>query len=528
MKGIVHKTTLAVLVTILIGGCSHPSAKVERADVLPRVQFAAKYFGDDAAWYLENIPFFECSDPDITRVYYYRWQLYKMHLKDLGPKGYIVTEFLHDVPWAFNPYGSLDDATAFHIREGRWLKDSRYLDDYITFMYSGANDRHFSDSIAAAVYARYLANGDKAFATKNLEGMKRLYESWYDHYDKARGLYYIEPLIDATEYSIASIDASGGKDGFRGGDAFRPTINSFMYANAMAIGRLSELAGDPNAASLYAGRAAALKERVQRDLWNDKLQHFTDRYKVSNEFVQNWDFIRGRELAGYVPWYFELPVNEPKYNVAWERLLAADGFAGAFGLRTVEPSYEYYMKQHRYAEEGGKRLPECQWNGPSWPFDTTFVLGAMANVLNDYTQDVVTTGDYVRLLRQYARQHYSDGILDLQEDYDPDTGKVIVGLARSHHYNHSAFNDLVITGLVGLRPRADGSIMIHPLVGVGKGQEGAARVSEIEYFCLEGVPYHGHLLTVVYDRDGTRYGRGSGILIYVNGHLAAPLFQERD
>ena len=44
-----------------------------------------------------------------------------------------------------------------------------------------------------------------------------------------------QPLLDATEYTISSIDASGGKDGFRGGDSFRPSINAYMYANARAI-----------------------------------------------------------------------------------------------------------------------------------------------------------------------------------------------------------------------------------------------------------------------------------------------------
>jgi hypothetical protein len=497
---------LLVLAAVFLAGCAQPGIRQNETNLLPRAELAARYFGNDAPWYLDNIPFFECSDPDITRIYYYRWELYKSHLKDLGPRGYIVTEFLGDVGWAFNPYQSLDDATAFHIREGRWLKSGRYLDDYITFMYSGANDRHFSDAIAAAVWARYLASGDRAFAVRNLEGMKRLYDSWLDHYDPAKGLYYIEPLVDATEYSIASIDASGGRDGFRGGDAFRPTINSFMYANAMAISRLSAMAGDPNTGRVYAARAAALREVVQRDLWSDSLGHFVDRYKVDNESVHNWDFIRGRELAGYVPWYYELPNREPKYNATWCRLLSPDGFGGQYGLRTVEPSYEYYMKQYRYAEEGGKKLPECQWNGPSWPFDTTLVLGAMANLLNDYTQHVVSAGDYVGLLKQYARQHYLDGQPDLQEDYDPDTGKVIVGLARSHHYNHSAFNDLVITGLVGLRPRADNVLEINPLVA-----------DSIEYFCLEDVTYHGHMVTILYDRDGSRYRKGVGLSVWVDG-----------
>ena len=480
--------------------------------ILPQTSLAGRYFGSDAPWFEKNIPFFDCSDPDITRIYYYRWKLYKSHLKDLGSRGYIVTEFLDDVGWALQPYQSLNDATAFHINEGRWLKDNRYLDDYINFMYAGGNDRHFSEAIAAAVYARYLVNGDRAFATKNLDAMKRSYQLWMNRYDSAKGLYSIEPILDATEYTISSIDTSGGKDGFLHGDAFRPTINTFMFANALAISKLAMLAGDTNEAEAFAAKAAAIRDSVETNLWNDRLQHFIDRFKADNQFVHYWDFIRGRELAGYVPWSFELPDNDPKYNAAWKHLLSPEELGGPFGMRTVEPGYEYYLRQYRYVTVDGKQLPECQWNGPTWPFDTTLVLEAMANLLNDYTQEVVHANDYVRLLKQYTRQHYLNGGPDLQEDYDPDTGNVIVGLQRSHHYNHSGYNDLIISGLVGLRPRADNTLEINPLIPAG-----SSPTNSIDYFCLENVPYHGQLVTVVYDRDGRRYKKGAGLSAYVNG-----------
>jgi F5/8 type C domain/Trehalase len=480
--------------------------------ILPQTALATRYFGNDALWFEKNIPFFECSDPQITQIYYYRWRLYKSHLKDLGSRGYIVTEFLDDVGWARKPFQSLNDATAFHINEGRWLKDNHYMDDYINFMYSGGNDRHFSEAIAAAVYGRYLANGDRAFAIKNLDSMKHIFQLWTNRFDPTKGLYSIEPILDATEYTISSIDASGGRDGFLHGDAFRPTINSFMFANASAISKLAALAGDTNAAAAYAANAAAIKDAVQTKLWNDDLQHFIDRYKADNQFVHYWDFIRGRELAGYVPWAFELPDNDPKYNASWKHLLSPDEFSGAYGLRTVEPSYEYYMRQYRYVTVDGKQLPECQWNGPSWPFDTTLVLEGMANLLNDYTQDIVHAEDYVRLLKQYTRQHYLNGEPDLQEDYNPDTGNVIVGLSRSHDYNHSGYNDLIITGLTGLRPRADDILEINPLITTDANSTNA-----IDYFCLENVPYHGQLVTIVYDHDGRHYKKGAGLSVYVNG-----------
>jgi hypothetical protein len=38
---------------------------------------ASQYFGNDAAWYRERIPFFESSDKDITDVYYYRWKIFR-------------------------------------------------------------------------------------------------------------------------------------------------------------------------------------------------------------------------------------------------------------------------------------------------------------------------------------------------------------------------------------------------------------------------------------------------------------------
>ena len=209
--------------------------------IIDHNKLAKEYYNEDTQWYLDNIPFFECSDKKIQDVYYYRWKLYKAHIRDVGEDGYIITEFLNDVSWDKNPYSSLNDATGFHIYEGRWLKNRKYLDGYINYMYrGGGNDRHFSEGIAYAAYAYYLVNEDSSFIERQLGVMEHIYNLWLDHYDLKKDLYFIEPLLDATEYTISSIDASGGRDGFRGGDAFRPTINSYMYGNALAIARIAK------------------------------------------------------------------------------------------------------------------------------------------------------------------------------------------------------------------------------------------------------------------------------------------------
>ena len=60
---------------------------------------------------------------------------------------------------------------------------------------------------------------------------------------------------------------------------------------------------------------------------------------------------------------------------------------------------------------------------------------------------------------------------------------------------------------VGLRPRMDNTVEVNPLIPEGKW----------DYFCLDNVLYHGRNLTILWDKDGSRYQRGKGLHIYVDG-----------
>jgi hypothetical protein len=477
---------------------------------------------------MRNIPFLEIDDPEIQEVYYYRWKVFRSHIREIGPEGTTVLEFLDNVPWARQPFTDLNDSASFHILEGRWLRDPVVIDSLIDHLYTGGgNDRHFSESIAAATESRTRVSGDPSPGLRHLTEMRAIYDQWDDHFDPERGLYWIEPLLDATEYSIASIDASGAgftsdpspdqnHNGFTGGFAFRASINSYQYANALAIARFEALADHPKVAADYYRKAAELRTAVLQQLWNPTLNHFADRYQRSTAHVTAGEFIRGRELVGYVPWTYELAPTDAAESAplagAWTHVLASAEFAGAHGLRTAEPSYPRYLTQYRYDAATGK--PECQWNGPSWPFQTSQVLTGLANLLDDYSQTVISAADYLRLLRQYTRLHLVSGAEpDIQEDYNPDTGKPIVGLARSHHYEHSTYVDLILNGLIGIRPRSDETLEIAPLISVEQPSEGGP----IRYFALQGVSYHGHDVDIFYDRDGDRYAAGRGLSVFVDG-----------
>ena len=88
---------------------------------------------------------------------------------------------------------------------------------------------------------------------------------------------------------------------------------------------------------------------------------------------------------------------------------------------------------------------------------------------------------------------------------------------RGYLYNHSTFCDLIITGLVGLRPRADDIIEVNPLID-----------ASMAYFALEGVQYHNRSLSMIWDSDGSKYGKGSGLRIWIDGDLkaASPTLQK--
>lgn len=52
-----------------------------------------------------------------------------------------------------------------------------------------------------------------------------------------------------------------------------------------------------------------------------------------------------------------------------------DGFAAKWGPRTAERRSLHYNFTCDHP---------CTWNGPSWPFETSKLIAALANVLNDF------------------------------------------------------------------------------------------------------------------------------------------------
>lgn len=460
-----------------------------------------------------NIPLFDCPDPAFERTYYFRWWTYRKHIKQTED-GYVVTEFLPKVSWS-GKHNTIVCPVGHQFYEGRWLHNPRYLDDYAVFwLRKGGWVRAYTNWLADAYLARHRVTPDCELLVDLLPDLIRHYEAW----EKGRGEGH-RRLGLSDNGLFTSIDDRDGMEVSIGGSGYRPTINSYLYGDARAIAAIARMAGKDELAKAYDARAERLKKLVQDKLWDTQDKFF----KVIPFGADAHADVR--EQHGYTPWYFGLPDPDKGYEVAWEQLMDPKGFYAPYGPTTAEqrdPRFTISYKGH-----------ECQWNGPSWPLATSVTLTAMAKLLNDYEQDVVGKQDYFKTLSIYTHSHQrtrEDGktVPWIDENLNPHTGDWISrtrlkqwkdgtwdpkkgGKERGKDYNHSTYNDLIITGLVGLRPRVDDTVEVNPLLPE----------SAWDYFCLDNVRYHGHTLTIVWDRSGQRYGQGPGLTLIIDGERAA-------
>ncbi|MFV0378154.1 MAG: MGH1-like glycoside hydrolase domain-containing protein [Mangrovibacterium sp.] len=436
-------------------------------------------------WMKANIPLFECPQDNFEQMYYYRWWTFRKHIKQT-PVGWGITEFLVERSYA-DKYNLIACAIGHHVMEGRWLHDPQYVNQNLHTWYRGNAGKpmdklhKFSSWTAWAMLNNYYVNGDKAYLLDLFPDLKADYSWWEQNRRLSDGLYWQSDVADGMEEQI-----SGG----RRVKNRRPTINSYMYGNALALAEMAMMNDELQLVSLYAAKADTMKQLIESTLWDADDQF----YETVKEDGQS---AKVREEIGFIPWYFNLPTENK--SIAWKQLTDVNGFSAPFGLTTAE---------RRHPDFRSHGCCKCEWDGAIWPFATSQTLTGLANLLNNYRQDVLGDSIYFRQMELYVESQHYRGRPYIGEYLDESTGYWLKGdEERSRYYNHSTFNDLIITGLVGLRPRADEVLEVNPLVPEAKW----------DWFCLDKVLYHGKLLTIVWDKTGEKYGRGKGLYVLVDG-----------
>lgn len=425
-----------------------------------------------------HFPKFYSSDEELNITYNYRCEVYQRHVKET-PDGHVVTEFLADVPWS-GKYNTISCAASHHFRDGRWLRESFILEEYARFWCTVGEPRLYSFPIANSILDLCDVTGDYSVAESLYGNLKEIFAAWGDHVTEC-GLYRQDCGRDGMEFSIS-------------GDGIRPTINSYMAADSYALARIAERIGAVDESKFYRDYGDTLARQINEVLWNGE----TSMFGVISDDGERRNV---REQIGYIPWIYGIPRSDK--DACFSNLLDESCFLGKYGLRTADASHPEYNKYFDH---------ECLWNGPVWPFATSQTLTAIITYLHTKKHPKITPDDFTRLLLQYAYSHRdADGTPYLDENMDSDSGVWLAreimrkwnrpdkDFTRGRHYNHSSFIDLIMTGICGIRPEKGNHLVIHPLG------------TSLDTFTAEGIHYHGHSLTV-------SWNKATGLYVTVDGN----------
>lgn len=420
------------------------------------------------AWMGENIPLIEIPDKTIEETYYFRWWTYRKHIKSTED-GYVLTEFLPPVSWG-GTHNTIVAPVGHHIAEGKWLKcGKKVLEDYAKFWLEEKSKTYlYSTWLLDALWELSVHNNDFSFGVEHLDFMIRYYETFAEEHKTKSGLYWSFDDDDAMEYSISGGSGLGENSGKSG---LRPTLNSYMAANARAISEFAKKAGKPELANEYYQKYLAIRDRMNEVLWEGD---FYRAIHTDNLDKPDWNGLPKeqyvKELIGYIPWCFDLAIKGREF--VFEELKKNDGFLTEFGLTSAEQRHSRYLFEATH---------ECLWNGYIWPFATSQVLRAVQNLLKE-EQDTLTNQDFYEMLHTYAKSHEritSEGkcVCWIDEVKHPITNdwssRTILkeagwregrgGKERGKDYNHSTFCDIVLGGLLGIESR-DGKVTVSPKI----------------------------------------------------------------
>ena len=125
-----------------------------------------------------NIPIIEIPDKVIEEKYYFRWWTFRKHIKSTVD-GFVITEFLPKVYWS-KKHNTINCPAAHHIYEGRWLRNPKYISEYIDFWLKNSEDgiRQYSFWIADATLAFNKIHRNDSLLFTQLGPLISNYNEW--------------------------------------------------------------------------------------------------------------------------------------------------------------------------------------------------------------------------------------------------------------------------------------------------------------------------------------------------------------
>jgi hypothetical protein len=472
-------------------------------------------------WFAENVPYFDAADPAFKKMWYYRWWIVRFHLVEMDTpdlKGYAF----YEGKLGFD--NEIGFAVPAQVKELTYLRDPAYGLSQIENSYrnralNGAVVDPPGSPYWAETYSHWIAMAVAEFnrvhrippdeLRRLLPSMAADVRAWLTAYDadgdslperdRPRVTGYDLDILSYWYFTGTRLDQRADPPSLE-----RVDFASFVFANASAVAELASSVGDTALADEFKATAQRVRTAVLTNLWDDNEAFFYPRRAD--------DHMRAplRELHGFFPFTTRLAPDEPRYTAALNALIDPDEFWARYP--PVITSQKHYRSWNWEMDGLTRNIA---------PHPISMGARTVLQAIKYYRTSAVTPEHFMELMSRYndlvyPGVHPSDplwrpNVHEYYSKWEPYSQTPRPKPSDISHDFHSMYVSLIVEGVVGLTPRDDDRIELEPM---------ARRWS---FFLLDRLRYHGHDLTIVWDRpDGkVRYtAYPEGFSLYIDDVLA--------
>lgn len=451
------------------------------------------------AWqdYFDSLPAFECSDPYLTKYYYYRWFGLRLFTYPGGEGNYRYPAVAEGLSYFRLP---ITYSAQCHILETRWMDspaigqgsllnfihNQRPSGGFPGHIYVGTtHEESFYHANWAHIRHLHANHPDDDFLREAYNGLSRYARYFDDERDpEGTGLYDIQNMYETgQEYMHRYVAVEEHADQDYWGTHFRlkgVDVAVYMYEIKRLLAWIAQKLGDDAAEAEWTAGAEKTRRAIREQMWDPEAEMFFDVDPRTGRRT-------GVKAAVCFYPYFTDIVDEAHLPGLKKNLLDPDTFWTPYPVPSSSQDDPFFDHQARW--KGQRR--NCPWNGRVWPMTNSHVAEALAVSAQRFDDDLLRE-KAVEFIGKFVHMMFYDGDVErpnCYEHYNPFSGKACE-YRGVDDYQHSWVNELLIKYVAGIRPEED-QVVIDPLP------------FDVEHVRIADVPVRGRRISV--ERSGERF-----------------------
>ena len=475
-------------------------------------------------YWAENLPYIDVPKKAVQKAIDYRWWLERFNSLDANIPGYdyqypvtiegvlgynnaiILTQPMHlqDTKWLRSPYLAYGQL----LSAGNSSQSSAFLDNP-----GNRNNwnNHYGQYLAEAGYEAFNVIGGGAEVAENFayyfghDATGQL-EHYGNHIEGRDLIAYRNNYMTGNDADTISMHAPGTGTWKAHGE------NAYVWAAADAAAKLYEQLGNTEQAKYYRDLADKIKADVLELMWCEECQKF-ETYAVRPTGTQHNanqpNLVKYTESNNYNYFAVGLVPDDAASVTKYKEALKAFSNGKEF------PIFPFYTANQVHNQEvsGSNNFSNINF---------TVQLRLYESALRTYDKEqTYITDDMLAMMAEWMAWNVYPDAGDIRypnnNEFHNIDGRTNENYYRSWIYHNilGNYTYLFIEDMAGIQPRSDEKIELSPID------------FSYDHFMVNNVRYHGHDLTVVWDKpdDGkTWYNEcPEGYSLYIDGTLAFTL-----